>query len=519
MIKDVRESSLLFNSDGELEQLSKQIAKGGGIGLIGTVLGRVSGVGLHFLLSRVLGATGYGLYALGFSLMGIAQSVTSLGLQSGVVRFCAIYRGDGNNAQVKGTLIAALGMSLASSLLASTILFVFAPKIALGFFNDIELISVVKVFALALPFHVIMAITTSFAQALRRIEYQTGIRDVFYYLTNLIFVLLAFILGFRLGGAIFGLLGAGVLSAGLGFWSIWEIFPEIGPGLRPTFHGIGKLIKFSAPMIIITMAYFLAFQTDRIMLGLLRSTRDVGIYSAGSNIALQLGLVYSALVSIAMPIIADIYNRRPSQLGKLYNLITRWLSYGVFLSSLPVIFYPKLIMWLFGNEFIQGWILVLVLPLTFIIGGIVGPTEALLLMAGKQNVELFNSVLLVASNVVLNLILIPTFGFHGAALATVLSVAIGNLVQVVQVYRYFSFHPFSVGHIYFILLAIIVFLTAILANIFWGGYIKLFVFFAAGATCMAYGYKTKTPQDDVIWIVVKKKLQGYKQYLGLCSYP
>jgi len=61
--------------DGELDKLTKQIAKGGGITAIGTVVGKISTLGLHILMSRVLGSAAYGLYVLGISIAGIAQAV------------------------------------------------------------------------------------------------------------------------------------------------------------------------------------------------------------------------------------------------------------------------------------------------------------------------------------------------------------------------------------------------------------------------------------------------------------
>jgi len=80
------------------ERLSREITKASGVFFIGSIIGRVVTFGLHILLTRLLGAAGYGLYVLGMSVLSVTLSTTSLGLQTGVVRFCATYREEGKAA-------------------------------------------------------------------------------------------------------------------------------------------------------------------------------------------------------------------------------------------------------------------------------------------------------------------------------------------------------------------------------------------------------------------------------------
>ena len=200
-----------------LEKLTKQVAKGGGIAFIGSSIGRVAGFGLHILLGRVLGPGAYGLYALATSVTGIVGSMAPLGLTQGIVRYCAMYRGEGDKARVKGTILSALGISLVNSVLIAFLLFVFAGVISERLFDKPDLTNVLRVLALALPFGVLTGMTAAFAQSFKRIGYQQGI-NLFRSLANLGLVSLAFLLGFRLVGAIYGFLISGVLSAGLGFY-------------------------------------------------------------------------------------------------------------------------------------------------------------------------------------------------------------------------------------------------------------------------------------------------------------
>jgi len=489
-----------------LEKLTNQVAKGAGIAFIGDSIRKVAGFGLHILLGRMLGPGTYGLYALGRSITSITQSIASLGLTKGIVRYCAMYRGEDDKARVKGTIFSALGILLITSLLIAFFLFVFAGIISERFFNELGLTNVLRVFALALPFYVLIGMTAAFAQSFKRIECQQGI-NVFRSLVDLGLVYLAFLLGFRLAGAMYGFLASGVLSAGLGFYLLWKIFPEIKSKIRPIFDQINKLIQFSLPMMFANMSYLLAMRADRIMLGLFRDARDVGIYNAAANVALQFTFIRSGLVSIFMPIISDVYNKGHfSYMKKLYNVVKRWSSYGLFSLILPVIFFPKLVISIYGGEFVEGWLTLMVLLATRIVGSITGPTGALLQMTGRQNVELLNSLLMITINIVLNYFLIPIYGYFGVALATFLSVFSMNMIQLGQIYHFFGFHPFDSRHTGFIGLTSAIFASVITANMFLVSRFKLFLFLVVGGLFFTFVYKSRTEQDKVIWKVVKLKL-------------
>ena len=58
-----------------LEQLTRKVAKGGIIVFTGSIFGRGIEFVLHMLLARVLGASSYGLYALGYSVVMIKKGL------------------------------------------------------------------------------------------------------------------------------------------------------------------------------------------------------------------------------------------------------------------------------------------------------------------------------------------------------------------------------------------------------------------------------------------------------------
>src|SRR5205823_11764663 len=76
-----------------------------------------------------------------------------------------------------------------------------------------------------------------------------------------------------------------------------------------------------------------------------------------------------------------------------------------------------------------------------------GPTGVLLTMTGKQKWEIANTIVMVAFNFLLNLVLIPRMGILGAAIATAISIATINAIKLIQVYLLFGLQAYNLKYL------------------------------------------------------------------------
>jgi O-antigen/teichoic acid export membrane protein len=430
-------------SEEILERLTKRIAKGGGITLVGSGFGKVVQFGLHILLGRVLGASGYGLYALGFSVLRLASQISILGLQNGIVRFVSIYKGEGDLGRIKGTLISAFTIATLASILVGTFLFLFSSFISIRIFTDPQLISVLRVFAIALPFFVMMQMTAHTARGFQRVEYYVGIQNFIWPIANTLFVVMAFLVGYRLMGAVYGFLGSMMLTAAHGLLSIpKKIFPR-DTSFQPNYD-VKKLLRFSLPVVFIGFGHLLLTQTDRLMIGYFMSSVDVGRYSAAAMIAVQTSFVITAFNIIFAPMIADLYNQRKiRELDGLFKIVTRWIVVLTLPLILVMVLSPKLVMELFGREFLPGAAVLFILAIAHFVNAATGSVGLIYIMSGKQDIEFVNILSMAALNIALNVWLIPVFGVIGAAIATGLSIVIVNIVRVIGIYKLIGIQPYT----------------------------------------------------------------------------
>lgn len=430
--------------DEALEYLTKRIAKGGGITLLGSGFGKVVQVGFHILLGRILGAGGYGLYALGYSVIQLASQISTLGLRSGIVRFVALYKGEGNLQRVKGTLISAILITSLASVVVGILLLLFAESISAKIFNDPQLTLVLRVFGLSLPFFVLMEMAADASRGFQRMDYYVGIRNLIWPISNALLVGIAFLLGYRLIGAIYGFLASMVLSATLGLFFIRKkIFPE-GSSLQPDYE-VKRLLRFSLPVIFVGFGQYLLSQADRLMIGYFMTSGNVGIYNAASMIATQTAFfIINSVNLVFAPVIADLYNQqRVRELDSLFKVVTRWIVTLTLPGVLIMVFFPKPVMGLFGAGFEEGSIVLIVLILACLVDAASGPVGLILIMSGKQNIELLNTLSMAVINIGLNIWLIQIYGIVGAAVATGFSIAIVNIIRLIVVYKLIGIQPYT----------------------------------------------------------------------------
>jgi O-antigen/teichoic acid export membrane protein len=428
------------------EGLTREIAKGGGITFVGQVIGKCVNFLFQILLARVLGASTYGIYALGYNLLVITQTVSLLGLGNGVVRFGSMYRGKGNRNRLKGTCLVAFVLSLASAIIVSTLLFLFAPIIAVDLFDEPDLTAPLRVFSFSLPFYSLMTIAAYSARAFRRMEYDVGVQRVFHPLVNLIIVSAAFLFGFRLMGVVYGFLISSAVAAGLGIYLLWLIFPDLISGLKPDYE-LKRLLYYSLTILLIGFSHLLLSSTDRIVLGIFHVAQDVGIYNAALVAASQTAIFLGSFNTIFSPIIADLYHQeRMKQLESLFKITTKW----IFAMTLPIflilVIFSGQIMALFGSQFRNGWMVLIILAIAQLLNASTGAVGFMLTMTGHQKIELVNSLIFGGLNILLNILLVQTYGILGVAIAIGLSLSLINLARLLEVYYLFHLHPYKASY-------------------------------------------------------------------------
>lgn len=431
-----------FSTD-EIELLTKQIAKGGGISFFGQLTGKFLNLLLQILLTRLLGSAEYGLYVLGFNILESTRKIFSLGLQDGVVRFGAMYQGIGDKASLKGTFISALSISFCSAIISGIVLFFMSDIIARNVFHEPNLLNPLRLFSLAAPFYTLLIVTAFSARALRRIDYEVAITQLSLPLITLLATGISFLLGYHIEGAVCGFFISTVISAGIGLYLLYRIFPSLISRIKPQCN-LSMLLSYSIVMMPVSMSSFMLKRVDRFMLGIMSSVGDVGIYNAAATLAMQSDIILVSFSTFFTPTVASLFYRgHMNMLSILMKTTNKWIFTLTFPTVIVCIFFARPIMTFFGSEFSVGASVLIVLAIAELINSSVGLISSMLTMTGHQKIELFNCLTIGGLNVLLNFLFIPKYGALGAAIATGISIIIINLTRLFEVYFFYRLHPYK----------------------------------------------------------------------------
>lgn len=202
---------------------------------------------------------------------------------------------------------------------------------------------------------------------------------------------------------------------------------KYGPWVRDLHRDQwSRYLKAAIPFGLIVAFYLVYFRIDSVMISFFRGDEEVGQYSAAYNLVSALMFLPAGLVAALFPRLAGAYSSPDDNLDGPFQKAARWLlalsmpmAVGIWLLA------DDLVISLLGDTYmpaatalaVLGWALP-VWFITFLQGNLLTIVERQKAVAA---VGFANMVL----NVVLNLIVIPRFGFTGAAVTTLITELLG----------------------------------------------------------------------------------------------
>ena len=425
-----------------------RIARGAGAGSLGNGFGRLLGFAVQLALARLYGPAQLGLYVLGTTVVSLANVLSQIGMDSGVVRYVSQHRASGDNARVKGIIAQALLVTLALSVLLSFVLFFGAGLLAQGLFDIPALEPVLKVFSLSLPFLTLMSMAFWAVEGFQMVKYSVWVREVVQLLLNLVLIVLFYLLGARILGAAFAYLISMAFCSVLALVYLRKIFPQIADREAPAVFESRALFRVSAPMIVANVARKMDTWTSTIVIGVFATAGAVGIYNSAARTAILGSIVLVAFTSIFSPMVAELHERGQMQdLDMLYKDVSRWVFTFGLLFFLGTVLLARDMMAVFGPQFISGWPVLIIIAAAQLFSTSVGSTQRILAMTGRQMMLMYVTVGSVMLNVVLNILLLPSYGIVGSGVARAATTVVDNVFTLLLVNMSLGLWPYSVSYL------------------------------------------------------------------------
>jgi O-antigen/teichoic acid export membrane protein len=193
---------------------------------------------------------------------------------------------------------------------------------------------------------------------------------------------------------------------------------------------IKSVLKFSLPLGIATMIGTISIELDKLMIAYFFDTEQLAIYTNAAR-EMPVTIVASSLTAVLMPQLVRLLHKNKKEEAILLWSDATILSFIFisFFASALFVFAPEVISLLYSDKYLPGvevfqiYSILLLFRCTYF--GMV------LNSMGKTKVILYTSMFSLVFNVVLNFTFIKMYGFIGPAIATVLTIALTQALQLI----------------------------------------------------------------------------------------
>jgi len=414
------------------------LALSAGLVLVGRLLSTFSKLAERIIIGRAFSPGTYGEVSIALAILSFAVTISLVGFNQGVPRYVARFD-DGRD--IRGTWF--VGMVLAGGM---SVLLALAIVLNGGFLRRTLLDGAVSpallvVFAAAIPFVVGLRVAIGGIRGLENTRYKVIANDVLYPGLRIAVLVVLLSLGVGVLAPAYAYLVAAAVAVVVAHLLLNRLVRLVG-AVRTHSR---ELVAFSVPLVLSSIFADLLTYTDTVMLGFFRPSYQVGLYSAAYPLATSLLVVLSSFGYLYLPLASrlDAQDKR-GEVADIYQLSSKWTFILTFPAFLALLAFPGDVLTIaFSAEYRPAAAALTILTVGFFTNAAVGRNRETLSALGYSRGVLLSNAVAFAANVVLNLALIPRYGFVGAAAASATSFVMFNAVVYAILRRRYDITPFS----------------------------------------------------------------------------
>ena len=404
--------------------------------------GSALAVGVKVIIARLLGVEEYGIFAFALVWANILRAIGLFGFEYSVMRFIPKYVAEQNWPYMRGFLKYCFKYPL---LLTFVIMFSVVTFASITTNRENHFVTTFLLVALYIPADVFMMLFHKIFLSLKHVI----LAQTLQYILRPPLVLGTIILGFFLVGLeiqqapvmMFAYALVTMLIVIIEIAYAWRLLP------RAVFNTSSKQAtqdwnKVARDMGFIYIANLIAKHIDLIIVGVLLGTTQAGIYSAVVTLVTLLEFGFEAANHVIAPSISEAHTQdNYHRIQQVVRSSVLAIMIFAFLALVMVIVAGRLVLGLFGEEFLAGYNILLIMVFGKMINSLAGPVESLLMMTGNQrmvaNIFGISAVIGIVSGIILTLV----WGLEGAAIASITGVVLWNILMVTYAIRKTGIDP------------------------------------------------------------------------------
>ena len=493
----------------------KNIANQSSIFLLGTIFTVVVGFFFKIFLAKQLGAEGLGIYSLGISIITVFSVFVSLGLGNGLVKYVSKYVVEKNKIQLHTYLHNTFKYSFITTVIFGSILLVFPDYIGDKLLSTPEISPYLRFFAILLFVNTGISLFDQTIRGLKEVKKSTIFGNFIRQPLKIIFAIVFIKIGLNLDGYLYAEIFAAIITLFFFYKITKKHLPEGISRIRS--FPITKINKeernFGINFMIIGVVGIFNSEADKILLAKYFTIKELGVYSIILTFTAFVPIVLKSVIAIFGPIISEKF--AIAKFDEISALVKN-ISYYIFLSSFSIViiiaFGGKLLLGLFGSEFVIGYIPMVVILFGGIFDMMTGAVGTVLVMSGNEkqvrNIQVIGFVISVS----LFVVLIPLLGILGAAIIKMIVLIIINVYLTYIMYKKNKIFIFNTRYIKLILFSFLfLFSSIIIREIFQWNSASMIISVLVGLMFLFYSswylFFAEDSEQRVIRGFVKSKLK------------
>ncbi|MBU4217096.1 flippase [Candidatus Parcubacteria bacterium] len=361
------------------------------------------------LAAKQLGPESFGVYNYAVALVSMAFIVSDWGINILLIRDYQHF--EDKNKIVTTSFVAKISILFISTIVALGILFVSGSSLSLFGIGAI----------IALTFFVghVKELFSAIFLAMQKAEFEARV----YFIETILSIPFFYFLFFKSPSAFnlaffYLLVSTATMVASWYFASKWIKF---------SFKSFDKtllieLLKNGFVLSLFGILGYIFFSTDQLFLKYFHGYEEVGYYALATKIVLTLQIFPSLINSVVLPMLSQRINDKP----RLKFLVARGLvAYAIAgaLISLAIIILIKYFIFFFGAQYAPSASIIKLLSPILIFMFMVSLLDHVLISFNRQKQDFYLTLLAAIANLILCILLIPSFGMYGAVGASLISQA------------------------------------------------------------------------------------------------
>jgi len=379
------------------------------------------------LLTNVLGASEYGVYALVFTWLIVLANAANLGLDTLVVRESA-------SLKAKSQFKSLNGLSSFSHKLVLILSIVLALLIAFIFYSykpflDSRINEAFTLGTLLIPVWALLMLKSSFLRGLQHIISSEIPLKVLKPALLLLFIIFISVTGTSLTA--FQAILINIPAFLLAYAVVHQTLKSRTSSYKTfePFYKRDMWMKIGISFFLLDNLHMLNSKVDTLMLGAMVPTDMVAIYSIGIKISDLVNVLFAVGITVLGPLVSKLYTEsKTALLEKTIKKVMRIIFVLSFIVFLFLVFYGRWVLGFFGEEFPAGYPILIILSVAHLINVALGPVGLIAVMTQYEKKALSLAALRLVVNAILIIVLVPIYGIIGAALSIAISMLLWNVL-------------------------------------------------------------------------------------------